>query len=280
MPRVATPRTRHFPRLLLGWLWLAGAIAAREPDLADVWKNLADSQGGAAQAALKSLPANSDRARRLAVAVVKLGRQPVSEETVRSAEADLTAVAEGGDELAALAGYLRARLYQVHFRETNYARAAALYRELAQRQPQSHWARLGLMKLGMLTLFSLPGPADPVARLRAAEALLPAIAEPALQRDLNLQLAHAAVLYERPVGETLVYLKAVDAVGGLLGMVAEDVVIQLGEFSLRAGRLAESRAYFERVLRDFPTNNRSYNLTQKLAHIAELERGAAKGGGS
>ncbi len=254
-------------------------VWAHEPDLTQVWKNLADSQNTTAQAMLASLPPDGSRARLLATAVVQMAHQPVTEEMLRSAEADLVVVAQGDDEVAALAGYLRARLYQVHFQKTDYTRAAELYRELARRQPQNHWARLGLMKLGLLTLFALPEPAEPVARLRAVEALLPAIAEPALQRDLNLQLGRAAVLYERPVEETLVYLKAVDRVGGLVGLVAEDLVSQLGELSLRAGRPADAKVYFQRFLRDFPTNNRSFNVEQKLARIAEREHAAGQGGG-
>lgn len=281
MIRIAPSLIRLVLTLQSVCLWLTSAASAAEPKLTAVWSNLADSQNLAAQLTLESLHTEQTNcATLLASAAVRMARQPVTDENLRAAETSLIAVAQGDDELAALAGYLRARLYQAHFPSANYARAAELYRELARRQPQSHWARLGLVKLGMLTLYALPEPADSVARLRAAGELLPWIAEPGLQRDLNLQLARAAVLYKRPVEEVLVYLKAVDRVGGLVGLVAEDLVVQLGELSLRTGRLAESRAYFERVLRDFPSNARTFNIKQKLVRLAELERAAAKGGGS
>lgn len=277
MPRVPLPR----PPLLWLLLLLGLARVAAGADFTEVWTLLANTQNAEAQAALHALrgPAGEPE-RRVAAAVVRMARQPVTEEALRQAEAELTAVAAGEGETAALAGYLRARLWQVHHRTPDYARAAQLYRELAQRAPQSHWARLGLVKLGFLTLYTLPDPADPAARLHAAAALLSAIAEPPLQRDLSLQLARASVIYQRPVTETIAYLQAVDRVGGLVGPVAEDVVIQLGELSFRAGRLAEARVYFERLLRDYPTNNRSFNIERRLAKIAELESAPSGRGGA
>lgn len=275
--RDVTPLARK-TLCLLGWLSLAGAAWAQGAGLGEVWSDLADRQNTAAQVALEATPASAGRARQLAEAVVKLGRQPVTQGTLREAEGELAQLAQGDDELAAQAGYLQARVWSVHVQTPDYPRAAELYRALAKRFPTNHWARLGLVKLGMLTLYTLPEPGDPVARLRAVEALLPAVAEPALQRDLNLQLARAAVLFGRPETETLVYLKAVDRVGGLVGLVAEEVVLQLGELSLRVGRLDESKAYFERFLREFPTNNRGYNVTLKLQEIAARQHPTAKGG--
>lgn len=275
--RDVTPLARK-PLLLLGWLSLAGAAYAQGAGLDDVWSNLADRQNTAAQVALAATPESAGRPRQLADAVVKLGRQPVTQDMLLEAEGELAQLARGDDELAAQAGYLQARVWQVHMQTPDYARAAELYRELAKRFPSSHWARLGLVKLGLLTLYTLPEPVDPVTRLRAVEALLPAVAEPPLQRDLNLQLARAAVLFQRPETETLVYLKAVDRVGGLVGLVAEETVLQLGELSLRVGRLEESKVYFERFLREFPTNNRGYDVTLKLQEIAARQHAMAQGG--
>lgn len=278
--RDVTPLARKIPLLSLSWLCLAGGAWAQAPGLGDVWKNLADRQNTAAQVALTAVPKEAGRARQLAAAVVKLGRQPVTQDTLRQAEAELAQLAQGDDELAVQAGYLQARVWQVHLQTPDYGRAAQLYRELARRFPQNHWARLGIVKLGMLTLYTLPEPAYPVARLRAVEALRPAVAEPALQRDLNLQLARASVLFGRSEAETLVYLKAVDSVGGLVGIVAEEVMLQLGELSLRQGRLEESRIYFERFLREFPTNNRGYDVQLKLQEIAARRQAGTKGGGA
>jgi len=65
---------------------------------------------------------------------------------------------------------------------------------------------------------------------------------------------------------------------GLGGLGGGGLGHQLGEVSLPAAWLADARGYFERFLRDFPTNNRRFNVEQKLVQIAELERTAVEGG--
>lgn len=261
------------------------AIAAAAPApsdaeaVAEVWRQLAETQTVAARQALRHVSEHEARAKELASAVVKMAQQPVSDENLREAESSLLVVMQGSDDLAALAGYLQARLYQEHYSTHNETRALELYRALAAKLPQSHWARLGLVKTGILSLYLLPEPADSVARLHGVEALLPAIAEPPLQRDLNLQLAWASILFRRPPEETLVYLRGVDEVGGLSPLAMEDVVTQLAELSLRVGRLEDSRRYYRRVLEEFPTTGRVYDIHQKLIEIDErLQRASAAKG--
>ena len=150
-------------------------------------------------------------------------------------------------------------------------RFPALYRALAERHPESHWAQLGLVKLGLLVLYTLPEPAAPAERIAAATALLARIHEEKLQRDLHLQIAHAGTFYEQPLDTVLPHLIEVNRIGGLVGQVPEDLAIELGELSLRAGHYAQARAYFEAYLRDFTPNLRSVTVRQRLEDLAALE---------
>jgi tetratricopeptide (TPR) repeat protein len=179
----------------------------------------------------------------------------------------LERLANGSDPRAPLAYYLRARLWQCHQLRPGYPRAMALYRELAQRYPRNHWAQLGLVKLGLIQLYALAEPADPAVRLTQVGAVLDGITEPALRRDLELQIGWAGLFYERPLDEVLPHLIAADQVGGLLGITPEDLVLQIGELSARAGHREQARRYLERFLREFPTNIRCYNVRQRLAEI-------------
>lgn len=252
--------------------------AAPAPDgLAAAWRLMANQLPRDASAELGALPGAPTREQALAGATVALDYQPVTPDRLRAAEAVFAELAAGDDEVADAAAYLQARVHQVHFQQPDYARAAALYRALAAKHPDSHWAQLGLVKLGLLTLYTLPEPAAPADRVAAAEALLSRIREEKLQRDLHLQIAHAVTHYGLSLDRALAHLKEVDRIGGLVGQVPEDLAIQLGELSLRAGHYADARMYFERYLRDFTPNLRSVTVKRRLEDLAALEAKAKEG---
>ncbi|MDB6127391.1 MAG: hypothetical protein JWM35_1287 [Verrucomicrobia bacterium] len=206
------------------------------------------------------------RADRLAWAAGRMGTQPSSDANMREAEAVLAELEQGRDDIAAEAAYLLARIYQLHLNEPDFAKAAQKYRELAERQPQSHWAQLGLVKLGLLKLYVLPDSKAPSAdRLAPAEALLARIQEPLLRRDLDLQIGQAGIVLHQPQARFLPHLIAADRVGGITGTAREDLIVQIGVLSERAGDWARAREYFERYLADYPVNVRAYTVRKKLA---------------
>jgi hypothetical protein len=237
-----------------------------------VWNSIADSQPAEAQAALRQVELIDARERALAGVVVALTRLPLTGDRLRELDlvlADLTAEV---DDLSARALYLRARLHQVHSTPANYARAGELYRELAQRHPASHWAQLGLVKLGLISLYALPETADPADRLAKVAALLGAITEPALRRDLQMQIGWAGLFYNRPLDEVLPHLIAAERTGGLFALVPEDLVLQIGELSLRAGQYEQARTYFDRFLREYPVSLRRYNVQQRMLELVRREK--------
>lgn len=251
-------------------LWLGGGGVGRGGESAaldPVWMLLADSQGLEAKSALAVVGATDVRERMLAETALVLARPPVAEGRLAELTATLTELARDGDEIAATALYLQARLCQVHTTPADYGRALALYQELAQRFPTSHWAQLGRVKTGFIQLYALAEPADPATRLRGVEQLLPAITEPELKRDLQLQLGWAGLFYKRPIDEVLPHLMAADRIGGLPGIIPEDLVVQIAELSMRAGHLQQARDYFERFLREYAVSLRRYNVQQRLAEL-------------
>lgn len=243
-----------------------------------VWSYAASNQPLEAQAAQGDVEAVDERTKALAEAVLAMARPPLSEGDWNKIEPLLARLAQGDDDIAAQALYLQARMHQVHKVVPDYTRAEALYDELARRWPESHWTQLGYVKLGLTKLFAGDDATSPRTRLAAAEALLAKITEPQLRRDLQLQVGWAALEYELPLDEVLPHLIAADAVGGLMGITPEDLVIQIGELSFRAGHLAQARHYFERFFVEFPTSTRIYNVRQRMK---ELEAAlTARGGGA
>jgi tetratricopeptide (TPR) repeat protein len=251
----------------------------------------ADMPGSANDRALQALANNrpenvlrilrrdsSSRAERLTWAAGLIGAQPATDANMREAEAVLIELEQGTDDIAAEAAYLRARIYQLHLNEPDFSKAAQLYADLAARQPESHWAQLGLVKLGLLKLYLLPESKDPAAdRLKAAEALLPRISEPLLRRDLDLQIGQAGIILHQPQARFLPHLLAAARVGGLTGNAREDLIVQIGVLSERGGDWATAREYFERYLADYPTNVRAFTVRKKLD---ELNRRHPQEGGA
>jgi len=253
------------------------ALASARGEVETAWQLVADHLGRDAYVHLQQLKGPADRERRLAEAVVAMDYQPVTQGRLRDAAAVLSELATGDDAIAAEAAYLEARMYQLHFQQADHARAAQLYRALADRQPQSHWAQLGLVKLGLLLLYSLPEPTAPADRIAAAAALLPRITEPELVRDLQLQLGRAGTFYDQPIDTVLPRLLAADHIGGLIGQAREDLIVAIGELSMRAGHYAQARAYFERYEREYTYNMRLVTVRYRLEQLAAIEAKAREG---
>jgi tetratricopeptide (TPR) repeat protein len=256
---------------------LVGLARAADDEVGQVWQLVADHLGRDAFTQINRIKGPSTRERKFAEAVIAIDHQPVTQDRLREAEATLADLARGDDEIAPAAAYLQARMHQIHFQQQDYARAAALYRALAERHPHSHWAQLGLVKYGLLLLYALPEPTTSPGRIAAAAALLPRLEEKELVRDLHLQLGRAGTFYEQPLETVLPHLVAADTIGGLIGQAKEDLIVMIGELSLRAGNYPQSRAYFERYLRDYTYNLRLVTVRRRLEELTALEA-AVKGG--
>ena len=263
---------RRWAALLACVLWAGVCLAAAPADeITAAWQLVADHLGRDAYVKLDRLAGPPTREQAFAQAVVAIDYQPVTQQRLQEAEAVFGQLARGDDEIAAAAAYLQARMYQIHYQQQDYAKAVELFRALAERQPRSHWAQLGLVKTGLLLLYALPEPAKPADRIAAAEALLPRIGEKKLWRDLQLQLGRAGTFYEQPLDTVLPHLLAADRVGGLVGQVNADLLASIGELSLRAGHYAQARAYFERYLKEDTYNMRQMTVRRRLEDLAVLE---------
>jgi len=254
--------------LCLGWVGLTDAKDENgEPTLDQVWAFATTSQPIEARNILDDLEGLEPRVETLAEVVLALARPPISKGDWKDIEPVLANLSEEDDEIAARALYLQARMYQVHMPTPDYVRAEELYREIAQRWPGSHWAQLGYVKLGLVKLYALAEPTDSEVRFAEVQVLLDQITEPTLHRDLQLQIGRAGMFHERPLDEVLPHLIAADAVPGMLGITPEELKIQIGELSFRAGHLEQSKLYFEEFLAEYPSNIRRFNVRQQLKKV-------------
>ena len=272
MPRVTPPAFRW---LLLLWLALAltwPVARAADADAVAAWELIGRHLPKDALAGLQAKPARGSRESALAVAVVRMDIQPVTEAGLNKVAEQLTELARGTDEIADASAYLTARLYQSHFFTPDYARAAADYEQLAAKSPASTWAQLGLVKLMLLKLYVLPEPAEPAARVAAAEALLARVTLPDLQRDAHIVLGRARLFHGQPMDTVLAHLLVADRIGGLTGLKRVELQLQIAELSRREKLWEQARVYFQRFLDENEVDGRIYTVKAKLAEIAAAQR--------
>ncbi|MEO6875807.1 MAG: hypothetical protein ABI222_13395 [Opitutaceae bacterium] len=251
--------------LVCGW---PAALSAGE-DLVKAWELVGRHLANDALAGLQKNREPDSREARFAEAVVRMDSQPVTDAGLKQVEVQLTGLARGSDEVAQASAYLIGRLYQAHYFTPDYARAALEYEQLAVKYPTSYWAQLGLVKLALLKLYLLPEPATPEARIAEAEALLPRVTVPELQRDLHLVLGRSQLFFAQPMAGVLAHLIAADRIGGLTLLKRGELQLQIGELSRREGRWEQARVYFQRFQDENEIDGRLSNVKLKLAEIAE-----------
>jgi tetratricopeptide (TPR) repeat protein len=251
----------------------AGAVArAADAEVGAAWELLGRHLPNDALAQLKHAHASDAREAAFAEAVVRMDVQPVTEAGLQRVEAQLQDLARGTDEIADASAYLVGRLYQAHYFAPDYAKAAAGYEALAAKNPASLWAQLGLVKLMLLKLYALPEPADPLARIAAAEALLPRVTRPDLQRDAHIVIGRARLFHGQPLDGVLEHLVAADQIGGLSGLKRVELQLQIAELSRRGKKWEQARVYFQRFLDENEVDGRIYTVKAKLAEIAAAQR--------
>lgn len=263
MPRVTPPA---FFSLLLGLV--VSSAGAREVSEAvpEAWELITRHLPGDAVARMKKFPASGDREADFARAIIAMDTQPSSDARLRGVVSQLTELAGGDDEIARASAYFVGRVYQAHFFQPDYVRAAEAYESLATKHPESYWAQLALVKLALLKLYVLPGADEPARCVAAAEALLEKIKLPELQRDLHLVIARTRVFHGLP--DVLPHLLAAEKIGGLSGIPRADLQIQIGELSRRAGDLAQAKFFFEKFMSENEVDARYYTVQMKIRAMA------------
>ena len=266
MPRLALHT--FFPLLILlhglSSCW-PSALQAGEK-LAPVWTLVARHLPGDAAAELGTAKSARSRETEFAQAVILMDSQPVTEAKLQQVEQQLATLARGDDEIACASGYLIGRLYQVHFPKHDPGRAAAEFEHLAATHATSYWAQLGLVKLALLRLYAQPEPAEPTARIAAAEAILPRLTAPELRRDLHIVLGRARLFHGLP--GVLDHLLAGERIGGLTNVPRADLQLQIAELSRRDGNWEQAHFFFQRFLDENEVDARAYQVKLKLAEIA------------
>ena len=264
-----------YPRLVIGLVMLVGfglaPTGAQEPDsVAGVWQKVSTYLTKEALLELKDLPppgdAASQRAYDFCAAVVQLDQQPLSESRLDDVESRLKALVQPGlkDEIDGASRYLLGRIAQLYRAEPNVGLAAQQYRELIGQGGPGHWADIARVKLAVLILYALPA-ANAAERIDQAENLMTDARDPLAVRDLHRVIGRALMFYNLPPGAALRHLLAADKIGGLVGTLGADQLVQIGELAWDTGDDDLAQHYYERLRVEFPRDPRVYLMDQRRA---------------
>jgi hypothetical protein len=249
---------------------IAGLAAPAAPDAAGAaWQLLANYRPDFALSQFERLAASNGpeaRSARLGEALSLLAQPSPVMDRVGRARVILTALAaEGADDIALAAQFYLARLAEFSAEPADPELAAAEFRRLIAGHPESAWAQAAIARLAILLLYTPAGPADPAARLAAAEQLLAFARGPQAIVDLHLVIADAVFHYRLPDRLALPRLLAAERTGALDSATRGDVLVQIAELSRLEGDAAQARAYYDRFLAEYPRDARQFAVRQQLA---------------
>lgn len=254
------------------FLTLALGATARAGSPVEAWQALAGYRPDQALPRFTQLAAGGSaadtRAARFGLAVSLLAQQNAQADRVEQARVLLTALSSDGvDDIALGARFFLSRLAEYQVEPADPARAATGFRRLIAEHGESAWAQAAVPRLALLLLYTAAGAADPVARLAAAEKLLPFAHQATAVTDLRLVIADAVFHYRLPCKLALPHLIAAEQAGAMDAPTRADVLLQIAELSGAAGDAPRAIACYQKFLAENPRDSRHYPVWQKLAAL-------------
>lgn len=209
-------------------------------------------------------------------ALVQLGRaaalmnsQPRLPSKLAEAQRVLEEIAAGhpGTDEAMAAEYLLARLENDYRRPGDFARAAAIYRRVIDREPGHFFAQLALSKYAFVRLYEAIAPGEQAARFAELEALGTRLTLPFARRNFHYLMGDAAMrfgLSRRTARDH--YRQAIEA-GIPFRRNLADAYLRVAEISVELDEPDEARRFYQRYLDEFPIETRRKLIEDRLAAL-------------
>lgn len=210
----------------------------------------------------------------LARAILLLSRQPKTQANVVESERILESVAAADSELRPQALYVLGRIAQYHLATPDYEQAMKRYDAARAAGPESFFGELAFVRRAIIRLIRKAPGEDPVALLASLSAEAVEIRRPEVRRGFH------AVAFDWAKRQGLSPSVALEqgVLAERLGLVDRDtrsfLLVGVATTAEEAGERATAIAFYETFLRDFPRDNRAFQVRQRLE---ELNRA---GGGS
>jgi len=259
-------------------LLTTGLALAEVPGEVGVWQKTSTYLTKEALIELKDLPdpqnATSQRERDFCTAVVTLDQQPLSESRLDDVDAKLKALLKAGieDEIDSASRYLLGRIAQLYRADADVPLAVSYFRGLIERPGPGHYADIARVKLAVLLLYAVHTE-DAVERVNQVEKLLPGTRDRLAVRDLHRVLARSIMFFNLPPEGALRHLLAADEIGGLVGTLGADQLVQIGELAWDTGEEELANNYYTRLREEYPRDARIFLMDQRNAGNPVPQRG-------
>lgn len=229
------------------------------------WERRFQEAGVAFERAARSAP--DDRSLSAGKALALLSVQPLTRENVARADAVLSELERGTDNVALVARYLRARVAEVHLFEPDLALAARRYEALLDLDASHPVAQMAIPKLARLRIYDEG--AEPQAGLEVAEALESRLLPGAARRDFHLLMARSYLFFALSPARALEHLRAAWAEGLSVPPNASSVLVSIAELAHDQGQADVARESYRAFLKAFPRDQRVYMVERRLEELPE-----------
>jgi len=171
------------------------------------------------------------------------------------------------DEIGIGSLYFLARIEQVHRSTPAPQKAVALYQRLIAAHPAHPFAQIAITKIALLKLCDAPDNADKAAALAEVETLIPLLTDPGARSNFDYIVGTACIRHQLGDEKAMNYLIEAVKIGIPIQISSSNAIVRIANLALRLNRKDIAISYYERFIRDFPRDRRTYTVRLRLREL-------------
>jgi len=208
--------------------------------------------------------------RRFGLAITLLNLQPRTQGNIHEADklfGEVAANVPPGQPLNALARFFKARLREFYFAEPDAESAKKDYIALVKESTGNPVVELGASRAIIIDAFSdLPND-QILSRLGELEALGQYLKTPAGLREFHTTMAYAILDNNGSKARAVDHFRAADQFGVARKATASRLWLVAAETAAAAGRNADARYFYQKMIDAYPRDPRVYTVRQRLKSL-------------
>lgn len=173
------------------------------------------------------------------------------------------------DDIAVLSLYFIGRIYQVHQRETDFARAAEYFLEAIERAPRHRFGQLAVARLATVWLYEPVSRNEKRSRFHRLRGIGDGLTYEPARRDFNYVMGVACLCFDLSKEYAIEHLREVEAAGLHQRRSIASIYSRIGETARQLGDIKTAEEYFAKFLAEFPREERTRLIRERLANLKQ-----------